>query len=185
MLELKDLIIIGRIQKPHGYKGEVTVLFDYDCKWLQSLAGTPLFIEMDGILVPFFVESIRGNASNKGYVKLEDIDSENEASYLGGRDVLMKKDELASRLGISIEDLEQESEDCIGFEVFDADSKKYLGKVTGIESGPEYDYLLVESEEDGKELTIPYIEEFVVSIEETDSGEGMIYVTLPEGFMEI
>ena len=185
MIDRKDLIEIGKVAKTHSYKGEVSVLFDYDPAVFQEGGEKIFFIEMDGIPVPFFSETIRGNARDKGFVKFEDIDTEREASALTGRTVMMKKDDLADMLGISTDELELESEDCIGYEVVDASSHAILGKVTDIEEGPEYDYLVVENADEEKELTIPYIEEFVESIEDSEEGFGKIFVTLPEGYLDI
>ena len=50
-----DCVEVGYIQKPHGLKGEVILVFDKEFEeTFEELEF--LFIEVDGGLVPFFIE---------------------------------------------------------------------------------------------------------------------------------
>ena len=55
-MDLKDSIYIGQIAKLHGYKGGVSLFLDVshpdEYKDIESF-----FVDIDGILTPFFVES--------------------------------------------------------------------------------------------------------------------------------
>ena len=71
---------IGYITKPHGIDGSVVVrlngLFADDIE-----PGEPMFIEIDGTLVPFFIEEIRPQ-TDMAYIKFGFVDSEKDAGKL-------------------------------------------------------------------------------------------------------
>ena len=55
-MDLKDSIYIGQIAKLHGYKGGVSLFLDVTHPE-EYMDMESFFIEIDGILTPFFVES--------------------------------------------------------------------------------------------------------------------------------
>ena len=56
MIFKEDLVLIGKLLKPHGIQGEITLLFE---KELYTEIETPYYLlELDGIYVPFFIEEI-------------------------------------------------------------------------------------------------------------------------------
>ena len=80
-----DYYKIGKIGKPHGVCGEVTMMFaddvfdrdDADC----------LMLSIDGILVPFFMEEYRFKGNETALVKFCDVDTQDAARELTGCDV--------------------------------------------------------------------------------------------------
>lgn len=184
MIRTENLISIGKIRKTHSYKGEVVGLFDYDANLFGREKEIPIFLEIDNIPVPFYIESLRGNSPTKAMLKFENIDTEGEAAKLAGKEMLMEKERLAEMLGVSEEELEEANDDLTGYKVYEKEGGRYLGTVVGLEEGLEYDYLIVEDEGEERELTIPLVEEFVDEIVE-EEDERKIIVDLPEGFLEI
>lgn len=184
MIQRENLVSIGKIRKPHSYKGEVVGLFDYDANLFSRERELPIFLEMDHIPVPFFIESIRGNSPTKGMLKLENIDTEREAAELAGKEMLMEKERLAAMLGVSEEELDDADDDLTGYKVYEKEGAGYLGTVNRLEEGLEYDYLVVKDEKEERELIIPLVEEFVEDIVE-EGDERRIIVDLPEGFLDI
>lgn len=184
MIQTENLISIGKIRKTHSYRGELVGLFDYDANLFSGEKDFPIFLEIDHIPVPFFIESIRGNSPSKSMLKFENIDTEKEAAELAGKEMLVEKDRLAEMLGVSEEELDEANDDLTGYKVYEKEGGRYLGTVTGFEEGLEYDYLVVEDEKEEREITIPLVEEFVEEIAE-ESDERKIIVDLPEGFLDI
>ena len=77
MIEKEDVVKIGRFAKPHGIKGELSLVTDFE--WPEEGDDIFLICEMDGILVPFLVEESRYKSDTVTLVKLEGVDSEEEA----------------------------------------------------------------------------------------------------------
>ena len=73
MIEEKDIVQAGKFLKPHGLKGELNAVLDYDAEILEE--DYPLIVDMDGIYVPFYAESVRPKGHFSSLVKLEGIDS--------------------------------------------------------------------------------------------------------------
>ena len=68
----KNIRACGKILKTHGVKGEVTVLVED-----AALFDTDyIIVPIDGLYVPFFIESRRGKSDNIDIIKIEDIDSD-------------------------------------------------------------------------------------------------------------
>lgn len=76
---------IGTIARPHGIKGELLVRF-HTVPAEDKLSKEPLFILVQGTLVPFFIEHYRFNEDH-AFIKFEFIDSEAEAKKFTGMSV--------------------------------------------------------------------------------------------------
>lgn len=82
MIELSEVQRIGQIVKPHGVSGEMAVTVPASLDWTDDLDC--LVCLMDGILVPFFLESIREKSSTTLLVKFEGYDTvESTARFMG------------------------------------------------------------------------------------------------------
>lgn len=76
MIREEDVYKIGRLGKTHGVKGELSFLFDDDV--FDRVDADYLVLEVDGILVPFFIEEYRFKSDANAIMKLEGIDSQSE-----------------------------------------------------------------------------------------------------------
>ncbi|MBR1631890.1 MAG: 16S rRNA processing protein RimM [Paludibacteraceae bacterium] len=74
MIELADVCEIGRTHKPHGLGGEIACTFS-DTRFDDAEAEFFVF-DMDGILVPFYIESYRFKTETSALLKFVDLDSE-------------------------------------------------------------------------------------------------------------
>jgi len=80
MIKKEDVFKIGQFAKPHGIKGEITLLTTSD---VFDDSDDPFIVcEFEGILVPFFIEEYRYKSDSSILVKLENIDSELQAREL-------------------------------------------------------------------------------------------------------
>lgn len=185
MITDEMVVAVGRLFKPHSFRGEVNADILYG-RELFADPNTPFFVKIDNILVPFFVETVGGGSNKTSFLKFRGIDSDSEASMVVNKELYALKSFVSEILGVSEEELEAGADDFAGFLVTDASNGVVIGEVEGIEEGVEYDYLLVKKQIDGETIHVPLIEEFVSEILEP-SGEspGEITVTLPEGFLEI
>ncbi len=85
-----DCSKIGYITKPHGKNGEVVVRLNGP--FADDIEpGGAMFFEIQGTLVPFFIEEIRPSG-DMAYVKFEFVDSEQEARKYRGCNLYSRVD---------------------------------------------------------------------------------------------
>ena len=88
-----NLIQIAQVLKSNGTDGELVLSFrDYGPEDIRK--DEPVFIEYDGLPVPFFVESLVRRGQNKALVHLTDIESGEDADEIAGSAVYMKAEAL-------------------------------------------------------------------------------------------
>ena len=68
----------------------------------------------------------------------------------------------------------------MGFEVQD-ETKGYVGEIVEVREMPTQ-YLIVVETEEGEQVLIPFVEDFIVDI---DEAEGVIYMDLPAGLVDM
>lgn len=185
MIKDEMLIGIGKIFKPHGYKGEMNIDLDYDADIFQGGQIT-FIIKIDNIPVPFFVENIRGGINHSSFLKLKGIDSDIEASRFANKELYALKQQLLSSLDVDEDSFYLAENEMIGYSVVNEGSGENIGKITNFETGVEYDYMIVEDPIRESRFSIPFIDEFVKEIKDSSDHEsGLVLVELPEGFLEI
>jgi len=169
MIKKEEVYQIGRIGKSHGVRGEVSFQFDDDI--FDRVDADYLVLEMDGILVPFFMEEYRFRSDSLCLVKFCDIDSQQQAQELTGCNVFFPR-ALAEEAdeGPSLSSL-------VGFRILDADSSRAVGRIAAIDDQTQN--ILFELE-DGR--LIPANDDLVVEI---DTDHQAITMNIPEGLLEI
>lgn len=171
-MEIDSCFKIGWILKPHGLKGEVTVLLEDEAPEDLS-AVKSIFLEQNKRLIPYFIQtvSVRGR---KAFVKFEDIESIEEAKKISKQALYLQKS-LRPKAGRG----EFYNDEIIGFEVYDQE-KGLLGDILEVmEAGPNQ--LLVVKDSD-KEILIPINGPFITSV---NKAKKRINVNLPDGFLDI
>ncbi|MCC8143453.1 MAG: ribosome maturation factor RimM [Tannerellaceae bacterium] len=173
MIREEEVIKIGYFAKPHGIKGEVSLVTRYDV--LDASAEPYLVCDMEGILVPFYVEEYRYKTDNVILVKLENINDEVAAARFANKDVFYPLTELEGG------ELQKELawEDFIGYTVIDTVLGK-IGPVTDVDESTMN--VLFSIDREGKEVLIPVAEEF---IEAADHTARSLTLTLPEGVLDL
>lgn len=173
MIKKEQVIKIGQFAKPHGIKGEIAFQFTSDV--FDRYRSEYLICDMDGILVPFFMEEYRFKSDTTALVKLENIDTEDAARRFSNLDVYYPKEYLEE------DDLE-EAYSWNYFTGFHVEDKLAgdLGEITDVDESTIN--VLFQVYKDGKELLIPAVEEF---IREIDHGSKKLYVQLPEGLLNL
>lgn len=169
----EDCFELGSLIKPHGLKGEIQAFWDTDNIDLY-LGIESILIEQQGQLIPFFVENLRPQVGQKVILKLEGIDTIEQAEEFRKLKLFLP-DAFIPKL----EDDEFFYHEVIGFEVSDVEHGK-LGKVETIYNLPQNDLLVVHYQE--KEVLIPIKKEF---IKEFDREKKSILMQLPEGLLDV
>ena len=167
MIKEDEVYKIGRIGKPHGISGEVTLRFSDDV--FDRVDADYLVLMVDGILVPFFIEEYRFRSDEVALVKFEDIDTKDRASELTGCDVFFPR-----YLADAGDDVLTWSQ-IVGYDIVDVLSDKTIGRIEAVDE-TTINTLLELS--DG--TLIPAADEF---IEDIDHEERKLMMRLPEGLV--
>lgn len=174
MIRQEEVFKIGKIGKPHGVKGEVSLMFEDDV--FDRVDADYLVLLIDGILVPFFFEEYRFKSDETALVKFCDIDTKEQAQELTGCDVYFsRKLSEDGREDMSLNEAEN-------FKLLDANNDNSLiGTVKSVDYSTVNTLFNVEMP-DGKEIMIPASEDFIVDI---DTEKHFIIVDLPEGLLDL
>lgn len=178
MIERAETTKIGKFQRTHALKGELNAIFDIDpALFLED--GRPVIVEMDGILVPFFLHGVRTKGSTSYLVLIDGVESEESARRFVNKDIYA--------LRADVDDAEAEeagdgayAEDFIGYKVIDSDAGE-LGVVEDLDLTTENALFIVKTP-DGETLYIPIADDL---IDLYDDKERTITMTLPEGLISI
>lgn len=167
------LITAGKIIKPHGIRGEVSVesyldspsLFCGDV-FLQSGKKEPQ---------PYTVTSQRVH-QDRVLIQFKEIQDRNLAEEMRNAVILISKGKLAEP-----DPGEVYIHDLIGLEVFEAESFEYIGIITHITLNAGQEIWLIENPA-GKEILFPATPEFV---EDIDLESGKCVIRPPKGLLDI
>ena len=158
---------IGQVLKSNGRDGELLVSFSGIAPEEIDLEE-PVFIEFDGLPVPFYFESFSQRGNTRALVRLTGVHNLTDADELAGA-VLYAEDDL----------YEDEEEDLTGWTVLDADGHQ-VGTVSAHEDIPGNPCIWVET--DHGECLLPLHEELVLDVDETEQTLRMV---IPEGLLDL
>lgn len=174
MIRQEEVYRIGKIGKPHGVKGEVSLLFDDDV--FDRMDADYLVLMIDGILVPFFFDEYRFKGSETALVKFDGVDTKEQVQELTNCEVFFPK-RLSDR-----DETELYLQDIEGFTIINGnDVNTPIGIVMYIDDSTANILFGVRTPE-GKEVLVPAAEELIVGV---DMEKREITVNLPEGLLEI
>lgn len=163
----------GKISKPNGLQGHVTMILEPGSGKLIK-TDNPLFIDIDGQRVPYFVEDFDQVSSELAIVKFEFINSIEEARDKNGCELFFDSSQTSS----SQPELEL-FHTLVGFGASDTDLG-HLGKVTRYIHHEMNPVLVVDFK--GRELLIPAVRDLVA---EVNPEEQTILFNLPEGLTSL
>ncbi|MDE6023743.1 MAG: ribosome maturation factor RimM [Muribaculaceae bacterium] len=178
MIKEDEISSVGKLLKTHALKGELNVVLDIDPGYLEE--GNPAILDIDGIYVPFYAESVRTKGSFSYLVKFEGIDSEVEAKKLVNKTIYAIRDRLKEFMLDNYDEEYALYDDLIGWTIKDAE-KGVIGKVVEIDTNTENELFIVESE-GGNIVYIPLTEDF---IEKMDESTKTIIMNLPDGLLDL
>jgi len=172
MISKDSIFPVGKIVRPHGIHGEMSFTFTTDV--FDSEDCEFFIIEKEGIPVPFFIESYRFKSDTTALLKLQDVQTADEAKDFSG-DVLY--------LPVTFREEKEVGEDdpdyYVGFELIEENAGS-LGIVSEIDRTTENVLFIIDKEED--ELLIPAGEDYVIDV---DHASKKITLRLPEGLLDL
>lgn len=172
MILKSSVFPIGQVVKPHGISGEMSFSFTSD---VFDREEVPFFVfEIQGILVPFFVDEYRFKGSTTGLMKLDGVQNDDEARAFVGLTIYLPKSYLEK-----VKDEEIEVDYFAGFTLID-EEKGVLGVISEVDQTTENILFVIPIKDD--EMLIPAGEEY---IQEIDHEKKIIRVKLPEGLLDL
>lgn len=173
MIKKEDLVKIGRINKPHGVKGEMTFTFTNDS--FDESECPFLIVELDSIFVPFLLEDYRFKSDNSALINLKNVDSAEKARRFSLKDVFFLRQYIRNN--------DADSgflwNYFIGFRLIDAQAG-FIGEITDIDETTINVLFVVKQDEN--ELLIPASEDLIARV---DDEKKELHVTLPEGLLSL
>ena len=163
----------GKVVRSSGSAGELVFILDTENiprnKKLESV-----FIQIQGNLIPFFIDSFRIKNSNQALVKLLDVNSVEEMTPLLGCSIF-----LLNSLKSGKKQKKSFDFNLIGFSVLDQVYGE-IGTVVNIIELPMQE--LLEIDFNGKQILIPLVDEIIKGI---DKKRKVIMIEAPEGLIGI
>jgi 16S rRNA processing protein RimM len=180
MIKPQQVYPIGRIGKPHGVKGEMNFMFDDDV--FDTTDSDYIIIETEGILVPFFFEEYRFRNDNTAIIKLEGIDTQEQAREFTNCVVYFERSKAENAENETSSLLSpQKNRQIVGFTIVDAQTGKSIGTVKDIDDST-INVLLVIEDEDRQQVLIPANEDLIEGI---DLQRQTVTMRLPDGFLTL
>jgi len=169
----EDLILVGRVARAHGNKGQVIVNPETDFPDARFAAGNRLIVEHAGQAVERTIASVRFQ-QGRPIVAFEGVETMDDAEALAGAELKVAASALPPLPGNTYY-----RHDLVGCDVKDT-AGRAIGRVTAVEGPLERSRLVVESQRG--EVLIPMVEGICVSV---DPANRVIVVDPPEGLLEL
>jgi 16S rRNA processing protein RimM len=173
MIDLSDCLILGTLTKTHGIRGQVILRYN-NLDFEDIIKMESVFIEIDGLPVPFFIDEYTERNKESLILTFEDIYSENQTKILIDNLVFVKSNTIKkSRI------LFNQTESFIGYKIVDVNIGEIgiLDEILEIHQNPLYKIM------DGKkEILLPVHPEFILKI---DSKLKTILVNTPSGLSDL
>ncbi|GAA4763184.1 MULTISPECIES: ribosome maturation factor RimM [Flavobacterium] len=168
-----DCFYLGKVAKKFSFKGEVLIYLDTDePEMYEDLES--VFVEFNKNLVPFFIENSQLHKNDFLKVRFEDVDNEEKADELIGREVYLPLSMLPKLEGNKFY-----YHEVIGFDVID-NRLGNIGTIVSINDSAAQP--LFEIDKDGIEILIPMIDDFIV---EVNRDKKAITLNTPEGLVDL
>ena len=159
------MLKIAQVLKSNGTDGGLLLSF-FDVSPEDIDLQEPVFIEFDGLPVPFYFESFTQRGTGRALVRLTGVRSLKDADELSGASIYADYFE------------EEDDEDLIGFTVQDPDGT-LIGTVTDYEDIPGNTCLWVKRP-DGAEVLLPFHEDLVVGL-----SSSVLTLRIPDGILDM
>ena len=171
-MKKEDCYFLGKITRRHGLQGNVFLKLDTDQPEMYNKLDS-IFIEINGLLVPFFVAK---QSWSKGDTLIISYKNSTEAlvDQTIGRDVFMPLSTLPKLSGNKFY-----YHEVIGFEIREEDGKT-CGNIVSINDQTAQHYYILDLA--GKEIIIPIIKDWIL---ELNREEKYLKMQLPEGLMDV
>jgi 16S rRNA processing protein RimM len=164
---------LGKIVSKYSYKGEVLAKLDTDDPEIYSNMES-VFVSLGNSLVPFFIDSCTLHKSNLLRIRFEEVNDEDGADRIIGSGLYLPLEMLPRLSGDQFY-----YHEVIGFAVHDSVHGP-IGVIKGVNDTTAQ--ALFEVQKGEKQLLIPVNDEIITRL---DRGKRIIYVTTPEGLVDL
>lgn len=173
-MKIEDFYYLGYVAKTFGFEGQVVVSLDADPT--PDLRTTePVFILLEGKLVPFFIHKITTRAKGKeALIQFLDVDTEEAARRICESPVYLPVSKRPEP-----EDDSFYYDELTGYQAFLSDGNQ-LGHITEILEYPGNPLFSIAG--DRGEILIPVHDEFIHAL---DREARKIWLNPPEGLMDL
>ncbi len=172
-MKLKDCFYLGKITKKYSFKGELIISLDTDepeiYKNLKSV-----FININGRLIPYFIEKSKSQKKATLRVKFEDINSEDEALSIINKEVYLPLENLPELKGKKFY-----YHEIIGYNVVDTNHGN-IGLIIKVEDKTSQSIFIIKN--NGKEILIPVNDNIIQMINRKNKT---IHITAPNGLIDL
>jgi|SRR6218665_2206364 len=168
----EDYYFLGTITRTHGLQGNVILKLDTDQPEMYDKL-TSIFLEINGLLVPFFVEKQSWSRSDTKIITFKNS-SEALVNQAIGKEVFLPLSTLPPLSGKKFY-----YHEVVGFEIREEDGKT-CGTIVSINDMTAQNYFILKLA--GKEIIIPLIRDWIL---EVNRDEKFIKMFLPEGLMDV
>lgn len=167
-------ILLGRISKINGYDGTVTIKLERQTVG-KLKKEEPVFIEIDGRPVPFFISALEDPGTGIMRVRFKYYESYEKMKEFSGCLVFRRGKAKGTRSGLM-----NRPESLEGFKVIDS-TGSLIGTITGIVNNPAHLIARIISP-GNKELLIPLHEDLIIR---SDLVKKTVTMELPDGLADI
>lgn len=154
------MLQIAKVLKSNGTEGDILIGFR-GIEIGEIDLTEPVYIEFDGLPVPFFFESLEPKGAGKGLAHITGVNSLKDAEEITGR--LIMADYFEEEEG---------GEDFSGWTLYDKD--RLVGTVDGLEDIPGNPCLII------GEVLVPLHDDFIINV---DEKKRTLTLDLPEGLI--
>jgi len=173
MFNKETLYFLGTLVKTHGIEGDyIMALNNLRAEDLPEIES--VFVEINGLLVPFFISHCTEVGESSVLIKFDDIDSKAKAKEFINCNIYIPADIVNFS-----DDLYSKIPDFIGYEIFD-NKHGYIGKITDILDIPDNPLFKVRAE--NNEYMIPVNDNI---IKEINHNKKVVLTDIPDGLLNI
>ena len=169
---------IGRTRKLHGIHGELKV--EIQDRWLEDfLRAEVLFLEIQGQLVPHFVEQVRGGSAL--LIQFEDVADRDAALALTSKQIYLRQSDLLAddQREFYAEEVSLQYTYLIGYQLVDAQLGP-VGEIKDVLDMPQQEMAVVNYKD--SEALVPLAEALIERIDDTTQT---LHMRLPEGLLDL
>ena len=168
-----DFCFAGLLLKPTGNKGEVILKFNKDLS-KEILKLESILIEVDGKLVPFFIESIKTKSTKTVVAKLDGVDSEDDTNeFIDSNFFIAPENQQVIDLNLD------NYYDVVGYVVKD-ENEELIGSVVDFIDVVNNPLLNVKTK--SGEILIPANDDLIIEIDDDDK---IIIMHIPQGLLDL
>jgi len=173
MLDWQAMVVVGRVARPHGIRGQVIVNPETDFVAERFREGAEVFVLRHGALLGLRISTVRLHGG-RPIIGFHDVNSIDAIEWLAGGDLRVPAETLRQ-----LPADEFYRHDLVGCRVTTT-SGRDLGTVAAVEGPRESSHLVVRKAR--RELLVPLAAEICVVI---DAGGRQIVIEPPEGLLEL